>query len=164
MRLVCIFKGNTLLDQSDFFHPLNAQQFKENVAFQTGFDVNDLDAVLFEDEEMTAYAKPNKHMPRKKLKINKEEVQLINLVDSSIPSTGTLDWKNCSQDQIEQHFSPEDQQKIAENKAYYQALGKEKYSVGYSVQWLHEVSGPTVDMETNEVSEVVYKTIQGVVL
>ena len=111
MRLICIFKGNKLLEQSDFFHPSTVDQFKQNVAFQTSFDVSELDAVMFDDADIDSYVSGGKWQTKKKIEISKESLKLIDLVDTIVPRQARLKWTDCDQETIEANFSVEDQEK-----------------------------------------------------
>jgi hypothetical protein len=165
MRLICIFKGTRLLDQSDFFHPSTVSQFKENVAFQSGFDASSLEAIMFEDEEMVDFVSASKSRnPKKTIHIEKESMKLINLVDVPTIVQARIDWKNCSPEQIAEKFSVEDQAKISENMDYYNSLGNEKFQSGFVFNWPHIVEGPLVDAESSETEYAVYKEIQGQII
>jgi len=165
MRLICVFKGSKLLDQSDFFHPSTVSQFKQNVAFQSGFDASTLDAVMFEDEEMIDFIAASKSRnPKKTIQIDKDSIKLINLVDVPVMVQARIDWKNCSPEQIAEKFSVEDQSKISENMEYYNSLGNEKFQSGFIFNWPHIVEGPLVDAESSETQYVVYKEIQGQII
>lgn len=162
MRLICVFKGSRLLDQSDFFHESTANQFKQNVAFQSGFDISTLDAVIFEDSEIGEFIASSKSRNSKKtIQIDKESMKLINLVDVPVMVQAKIDWKNCSPEQISEKFSVEDQAKISENMEYYNSLGNEKFQSGFIFNWPHIVEGPTVNAESSDTKYEVYKEIQG---
>lgn len=49
MKLLCIFRGNKLLNQYYGYHESNASRFKETTANEFGLDINELEAVVFED-------------------------------------------------------------------------------------------------------------------
>lgn len=165
MRLICVFKGTRLLDQSDFFHPSTVSQFKQNVSFQSGFDVSTLDAIIFEDEEIGEFISASKSRnPKKTIQIDKDSMKLINLVDVPVMVQARIDWKNCSPEQISEKFSVEDQSKISENMEYYNSLGNEKFQSGFIFNWPHIVEGPLVDAESSETQYVVYKEIQGQII
>jgi hypothetical protein len=162
MKLICIFRNSSLLEQSTQFSEANANVFKDNVAFQTGHSVESLDAVMFDDEEIKDYLSPNRHRPRKRIAITKTQLKLIDIVDNVVVVQGRVNWRNCNETQLNSFFSPEERSLIQENKDYFNSLGVEKFHPEYIFDWPHEVLGPEVDMQGKETSEVVYKTINAV--
>lgn len=164
MKLICIFRNTSLLDQSTQFSEANAHVFKANVAFQTGHHVDSLDAVMFEDDLLKEYLTPKRHRPKKRVAITKTQMKLIDIVHNEVVVQGRVNWVNCNDDQLASLFSNDDLDKIQENKDYFNSLGDEKFNPGYVFTWPHEIVGPEVDMVGSETSEVVFKTINSVTL
>lgn len=161
MRLICIFKGDKLLEQSDFFHESTVGQFKENVSNQTGIPLNELEAVMFEDADIDAYIGGGS---RKSVKISKSSVKLVDLVDIEVPITTHLRWQNCDSNTIFDSFTVEDQAKITQNKTYYNSLGNEKFQPGFAFNWPHEVIGPLVDAIGTDTVDSVFKEVTGQII
>lgn len=161
MRVLCIFRGSKLVETSTAFHPSFVPQFKENVAFQLGCDVSELDCISYEHEAIKAYLKPTKGRPTKKVVFTKDSATLIDII--RVPSTGMreLNWQNCTQAQIEEHFSVEEQAKINTNKEYYDSLGVEKHQAGFVFEWPETITNPVIEMPTDTPEEQVFLEVNG---
>jgi hypothetical protein len=144
MRLICVFKGQKLIDQSSFFHESTASQFKENCSVQAGIPIEELDVVMFDDADIDGYYNSGKYNNKKSIKITKDKMFLLDLVSSPTVVDVAVNWMNCTDQQILEYFSVDDQQKISENKAYFESLGNEKFSAGFTFSWPHEITAPII--------------------
>ena len=161
MRLICIFMGNKLLEHSDYFHRETAYYLKDNVSTVTGLEKEELDAFYFEDPDLKQYMQPGSNMPKKFVEITRGTIKLFDLIDAPETVETELDWKNCSDDMLGTYFTEAEIIKINENKAYYEALGSEKYDASYQIQWPHVISKPIVEMTKSKSVPQLYKEIVG---
>lgn len=164
MKLMAIFRGTRLLEYRIGIDASRSLEFKENVSTQTLIPLEELEAVMFEDEEMGAYVNTDVFMPKKSWEINKTKMSLIDL--ESVPATKIrkVKWMDCGVDELSTFFSPEEIHLIEENKAYYESLGVEKYAPGYQITWPHKVPTRNVEVVTTDLVRITTKEIEGIIL
>jgi hypothetical protein len=162
--ILCIFLNDRLVDIKSNLPDGMAAQLIENAAFQLNMSKELLSCVKFEDSQINLYFSHGRNRPSKKIVFSKTKASLIDIIKTQVPTTGKLNWRNCTPEQISEHFSPEEQSKIQQNIDYFNSLGEEKFNPSFEIQWPQVITEPEVPMFTSITSEVITKEIDGIVL
>lgn len=163
MKIVCAFKGDLLLKQEFNLEPEKYEALRSSVADANSEEVSTIDIIVFEDDELESFINPSTRpessmlIDRQKIVINK---QVINRQEMEVD----IYWQNCDDEQLAQHFSPQDIAKINENKSYYDSLGNEKYQDGFVFNWPYEIAPARATVNAYVREMQMYKVVNPVLI
>lgn len=164
MKLICIFKGNKLLNHSTKYNETLAQSFKEAIAHECGYDASELTAIIYDDADLPKFVNSGSYNPTKRVDIYADRVELIEIVPVPTTSEVDADWKSLSEDALPEIYTAEEILDIQENKSYYESLGSEKFDVGFVFDWPKVIPSKKIIVSSTTNEERLYKTITGVVV